>query len=272
MTINATNQCYHYAITIWESIDAHPHIFQFFSKICKKFIFQLEECPSTKKHHYQCYVNLKVKKRQQELCKIFNAEGFRGADISVASSEGKVRLQQYCMKTESRLDGPWADKPIYLGQDLITTLRPWQQHVVSMLDTTPDKRTIYWYYDARGGMGKTQLAKYLCFHKPKKCTYLSVGKAADLLNYVYKMQGMRMYFIDIARTIPNGLMNELYMAIESVKNGFFLNTKYETGMAMFACPHVIVYSNHLPKGSALSGDRLEIIDMSQMSQENYSLD
>lgn len=260
-----TNPCYVYSVTIWDSIDAHPHIFKFFSKICKKFIFQLEECPQTKKHHYQCYVNLKVKKRQSEMCKMFNCEGFTGSDISVASENGKIRLQQYAMKTESRLDGPWADKPIYLGQDLIQKLRPWQQEVADLIDTTPDKRTIYWYYDKIGGRGKTQLAKYLCFHKPKECTYLSVGKAADLLNFVYKKQGMKLYFIDIARTIPNGIMNEIYMAIESVKNGFFLNTKYETGMAMFACPHVVVYSNHLPKGSALSYDRLEIKDLEFIS-------
>lgn len=233
-------------------------------KLPKKFVFQLEECPTTGNSHYQCYLNLKVKKRQHELYKMFNANGFTGADCSIASNAGKERLKGYAMKEETRLEGPWADHPIYLGKDLIKKLRPWQQDIVNMLDVEPHSRMIYWYYDKEGGKGKSSLAKYLWFHR--SVLTLSVGKATDLLNLVYKLQGKKMYVFDISRTIATS-MNDMYQALESVKNGYFVNTKYDTGVACYEIPHVVVFSNHLPDTKALSKDRWKILDLSQMSQE-----
>jgi len=260
------NQLYVYAITIWDSIDAQPIIDKYFRKIAKRYIYQLEECPSTGTNHFQCYVNLKTKKRITELIKMFNSSGFSGADISPASSFGKESLKDYCMKEDSRLDGPWADKPIYLGRDLIKQLRPWQQDIVQKLDRTPHKRIIDWYYDDSGGKGKSSIAKYLYFHH--NIITLSIGKASDLLNLVFKLQGKKMYIFDISRTVPKGAMNEIYMALECVKNGYFVNTKYDTGVCCMEIPHVVVFSNHLPKLSALSKDRWKIYDLSQMSQDN----
>jgi len=105
-----------------------------------------------------------------------------------------------------------------------------------------------------------------------KIITLSIGKASDLLNLVYKNQGKTCYCFDISRTVTKGSMTEIYQALESVKNGYFVNTKYDTGVACFEIPHVIVFSNHLPMMAALSLDRWNIIDMSQMSQENLILD
>lgn len=258
--MHGTGPVYIYSITIFDTIDAMEDIFKFFNKIAKKFVFQLEECPTTKSHHFQCYVNLKIKKRQHELCKMLNASGFNGANCSVASDAGKERLKLYAMKEDSRIDGPWADHPIYRGQDLIKELRPWQQGIVKLIGTTPHKRKIYWYYDSTGGKGKSSLSKYLYFHHG--IIPLTIGKASDLLNVVYKLQGKKMYIFDISRTIPTGTMNEIYTALESVKNGFFVNTKYETGVACFEIPHVVVFSNHLPKMSALSQDRWHIVNLS----------
>lgn len=252
------NQLYIFAITIWGTIDLQSNIFKFFNTIAKKFIFQLERCPSTGTEHYQCYVNLRTKKRRPELIKMFNNNGFNGADIKPASELGKERLKDYCMKKDSRIEGPWADKPIYLGADLISNLYPWQQSIVKMLDVKPHPRNIHWYYDHKGGKGKSSIAKYMYFHH--KILTLSIGKASDLLNLVYKLQGQRMYIFDISRTVPAGSMNDIYMALESVKNGYFVNTKYDTGVCCMEIPHVIVFSNHLPKLSALSKDRWKIYD------------
>ena len=132
--MHATNQLYVYAITLWNMEKSPKDVSNYFNKIAKKFIFQLEKCPTSETPHYQCYVNLKTKKRQHEMCKMFNSEGFTGADIKPASENGKETLKNYCMKETTRMDGPWADKPIYLGRDLIKQLRPWQQSIVNLLD------------------------------------------------------------------------------------------------------------------------------------------
>lgn len=265
------NACYIYAITIWNTIDSQRDIDLFFQKIAKHYVYQLEECPTTKTHHYQCFVNLRIKTRCGQVKKMLNASGFTGAECSIASENGKESLKSYCMKIDSRIAGPWADKPIYLGKDLITQLRPWQKSIVTLAgNPNPHPRKIHWFYDAIGGMGKSSIVKYMYFHL--KILTLSIGKASDLLNLVYKLQGKRMYCFDISRTVQKGSMCEIYQALESVKNGYFVNTKYDTGVACFNIPHVIVFSNHLPNMSALSKDRWNIIDMCQMCQKNVILD
>jgi len=263
---DSINQLYVYAITIWDSIDAQPHIDKYFRQIAKKYIYQLEKCPSTGTNHFQCYVNLKTKKRVSELIKMFNSSGFPGTDVKPASEAGKEKLKDYCMKKETRVDGPWADKPIYLGRDLITQLRPWQQDINNMLNQNPNPRTIDWYYDDVGSKGKSSIAKYMWFHH--NVLTLSIGKASDLLNLVYKMQGRKMYIFDISRTVPKNSMRDIYMALECVKNGYFVNTKYDTGVCCMEIPHVVVFSNHFPEIAALSKDRWKIHDLSQMSQDN----
>ena len=264
MPKTSKNQCWIFAVTIWKS--DHDKIATFFKLKCKKYIFQQEKCPTTGTLHHQCYINLKDKLRQCEAEKLFNSSGFPGAHVAPASDRGKDELKSYCMKSNSRVSGPWADHRIYLGQDLPVHLRPWQVSIVDLLKTKPDDRKILWYYDAVGGKGKSTLSKYLYYHH--KVVTLTVGKASDLLNLVSKMPGGEMYVFDISRTVPTGSMTELYAAIESVKNGYFINTKYDTSVVCMERPHVVVFSNHLPKMSALSLDRWKILDLSQMSQDN----
>jgi len=261
-----TNQLYRWSITWFATIDDHDTIAKCFDTICKEYIYQLERCPTSKNTHYQCFVKLDKKRRHKELCKLLNGLGLSGADCSPAKDT--EALKRYAGKNESRVAGPWSDKPIYLGQDLIQIeqMYPWQKEILDMVGTAPDNRKIYWYYDKHGGAGKSSLSKYLYFHH--KVITLTIGKASDILNLVYKMQGKSMYIFDISRTVTAGVMTEIYAAMEAVKNGYFVNTKYDTGVCCMARPHVIVFSNMLPKYSALSLDRWEIIDMSQMSQEN----
>lgn len=91
---------------------------------------------------------------------------------------------------------------------------------------------------------------------------LTFGDAKDLLNLVFKKQGLPTYMFDLSRTKGGKTsMSDIYQALESVKNGYFINTKYETGVACYAIPHVIVFSNHAPDMSALSLDRWHIHTM-----------
>ena len=257
--MHVSNPCYIYSITIFNTIDAHKDIFKFFSKIAKKFVFQLEECPTTKSHHFQCYVNLKIKKRQVDLCKMLNSEGFNGAHCAIASDAGKERLKMYAMKEDSRLDGPWADHPIYMGSDLIKKLRPWQRNIVEMLDKKPHDRRIWWYHDEVGGKGKSSLAKYMYYHH--KIITLKVAKASDIINLVFKMPSQKMYIFDVQRTTRKDLMLDMYSAIEEVKTGYVVNTKYETGVKLFDRPHIIVFSNYMPDKGRLSKDMISVVNL-----------
>lgn len=260
--MHVSTQCYIYSVTYFDSIDAHKDLFKFFNKIAKKFVFQLEECPTTKNTHFQCYINLKIKRRQHELCKMFNSQGFNGATCKIASDAGKERLKMYCMKEDTRLAGPWADHPIYMGSDLITVLRPWQKKIVAMLEEKPHDRRIWWYKDTKGGIGKSSLAKYMLYHHkiiPMKC-----ARKCDLINLVFKFPSQKMYIFDVQRTTRKDLFLDMISTIEEVKTGLVINTKYETGYKMFDRPHIIVFSNYDPPKEKLSNDMIKVVDLATL--------
>lgn len=241
------------------------NIISILKELAKKYCFQLEKTPTTDKLHYQGCLSLREKARPLSLAARLASLGMPGVTVRPVSNNGTYSVYDYCKKNTTREKGPWADKPIYLGQDLITSFRPWQQEIYDLIQGEPDKRKIYWYYDEVGGAGKTSFSKYMWFHHA--ILTLTIGKASDLLNLVYKKQGLPTYIFDISRTVQAGAMTEIYAALESVKNGYFVNQKYETGVACFAIPHIIVFSNMLPKMSALSRDRWVIVDMCQKFQE-----
>lgn len=253
-------QTYMFDCTYFAPLDEQPLVHAAFGKVAKKFIYQLEECPTTKARHYQGYLNLRTKKRDGELGKLLSGLGLKGISCRPASEAGKSALQGYCMKSDTRVEGPWADHPIYRGQDLIKTLRPWQQEIFDMLQSPPDKRTIYWYYDPKGGAGKSSFSKWLYYYHQHLT--LTFADARDLLNLVYKNQGLPAYLFDLSRTKGGKTsMSDIYQALESVKNGYFVNSKYETGVACFATPHVVVFSNHEPDYKALSADRWKVFSI-----------
>lgn len=254
------NALYRWSITYFGSLEEQPTVAKCMDTIGKDYIYQLEKCPTSGATHYQIFVKLQTKKRTDELCKLLNSMCLKGAECSPAKDTSA--LSTYCMKENTRIAGPWSNKPIYLGEDLITIdqMYGWQKHILSLVAAKPNDRKIEWYYDSKGGAGKSSLSKYLYFHHD--IITLTIGKASDILNLVYKMQGRKMYIFDISRTVTAGVMTELYAAMEAVKNGYFVNTKYDTGVCCMARPHVIVFSNMMPKRSALSEDRWDIYDMS----------
>lgn len=232
------------------------------SELCSEWIFQHELGEKERKHHLQCFARLKESKKTRPgtLTKLLNSLNTVGTYRAlICSDKGKHALRTYCMKPGTRISGPWADKPIYMGEDLPSKLKPWQIDVCKHLDTKVTRK-IRWYYDNVGGKGKSTLSKWLYYHK--KIVTLTFGNAGDLLNLVSKFQGRKGYIFDLSRTKGGKTsMSDIYQAMESVANGYFVNTKYECSIVCMNAPHVVVFSNHLPDKSCLSADRWEIIYM-----------
>jgi len=142
------------------------------------------------------------------------------------------------------------------------TMRPFQEEIAGMMEEEPDDRTINWYYDLNGNIGKTTLAKHLCIKYPGKVLYMG-GKAADIKYGVTSFletetNELKIAIFDAPRTSEKFMS---YEAIEAIKNGIFYNTKYESKMIVFDSPHVVVFSNFEPERSKLSNDRWRVIDL-----------
>lgn len=135
-----------------------------FREYCNNWVFQLE-CPDdSENYHYQCRINLKKKKLSAGFAKLLEEE-FRMNDDSYSSPFYRVDVSptnknpktsfSYVMKEETRLAGPWSDRPVYQGEDIITDLFPYQNTIFEDM-TNPenwDSRKIYHVYDPKGGHG-----------------------------------------------------------------------------------------------------------------------
>lgn len=245
--------------------DAYKDLIYIFKQDCDAYIFQLE-LTGENNWHYQCCVKLKTKERCSSFAKRYR-DLFPGLHVEIARDENALR--NYCMKDESRQAGPWCDKPIYRGQDLPSSLFPWQDELKARCLGPVNDREIVWVLDTEGNKGKSMFCKYMAYHH--KALTMGYATAGNLLNLVYKNQGKSIYLFDFTRSKPKELSDkDTYSAMESIKNGHFMNSKYDTGVCMMLPPHVIVFANQLPDFTALTQDRWVILEIRDKIIQQYS--
>ena len=136
--------------------------------------------------------------------------------------------------------------------------RRWQQRILDITLEEPDDRTIHWYWDKIGKIGKSVFCKYMIV--AQNAAFCSSGKYADLINIIYNtdMDKCNVIIFDIPRVQKNKIS---YEALESIKNGLVCNTKFETGYKAFNSPHVMVFANYPPKKETMSEDRWKITEL-----------
>lgn len=233
----------------------HEHLIKNWLSKEDRYIFQLEKGEETERLHYQIFCGLKNKKRTKTLAITLN-EKFKGIEISACSTQGKEALATYCMKPE-KIAGPWSDKPIPKNKHLKLKLWPWQIKIEEILKEEADDRTIMWICDKQGGNGKTMFSKYLI--GKYKAGYSSWAKTSDILNNVSKNMGRSIYIFDLTKMKPQDFgKNDIYSAMEQIKNGIVCNTKYECSTKLMDSPHVLIFSNQMPELTGLSADRWKI--------------
>lgn len=165
----------------------------------------------------------------------------------------------YCTKADTRVEGPWT-----MGWDVPEPIRtleqsnfmPWQNTVLSIVDGPSDDRRVHWFWEQRGGVGKTALSKWLAVHRN---ALILGGKSADIKygvgQWVQKHRGLGLAVFHFTRTVENYIS---YEAIEAVKDGIFYSGKYEAGMCIYNPPAIICMANFPPDIEKLSMDRWRI--------------
>jgi len=250
----------HFAI-IWNRNDewtedsftaARHNLEKWLRSISTQWVFQLERGELNGRLHYQGQVTtskkwtlLQLKLDATSLCPMIY--------LQPCSKLGREGLMKYCQKSNTRLQGPWAEG-CYIGQDLFDAPRLWQQKIMTMTETKPDPRKILTIVDEKGGSGKTALTKYLAFHS--NAIVLGWGQVKDLLFIAATATTKRLFIFDLQRTHGKwDTQKEVFAAVESIKNGCICSTKYESKMVTYEIPHVMVFMNELPKLELLSKDR-----------------
>jgi len=217
------------------------------SKFCKYAIIEEEigECGTP---HLQGYFEFKTKMRP---CSVFNNKRIHFEKAKGTREDNNI----YCSKDNKIVVSIGRPKPIKIIQNLYD----WQKNIIKMMDEEPDDRKVYWFYENKGNIGKSQFIKY-CIVK-HKVLFCNGGKMSDIMNLVFNqnMNECNCVMFDIPRA-NEGIVS--YSALESIKNGMVCNTKYETGTKIFNSPHLICFANFPPKDiDKLSADRWVITNL-----------
>lgn len=139
--------------------------------------------------------------------------------------------------------------------------REWQQKIIDIIKEPADDRKIYWIWEDKGSIGKSELINYLIV---KYDAIKLKGKVADM---AYMYDGEPVVCFDLTRSEVENVKH-LYSFSEELKNGCIVSTKYESKMKLFARPHVFFFTNFMCDTTAWSKDRYEIIDLNDYSLSN----
>lgn len=221
---------------------------QVFKHECKWYIFQ-EETGEEGTPHLQGTLCLKLKTRLTTMKQIDPKIHWE----STKSVKGSI---VYCTKHESRTGKIYSHGIVIPEQIKVSEPRGWQLKVMDILKTEPDDRTIHWFWEPNGNVGKTTLCKFLVV---KYNALMLTGKSSDMYHMISKFPNKRnVIIVDCPRSQQDYLN---YGALEQIKNGLIFSGKYEGSQIVFNCPHVIVFANHEPEYTKMSGDRWNVINI-----------
>lgn len=234
------------------------------------------ECGENGINHVQGFIHMAVKVRVGTLgTALHEALEHKNLNIRPCSTNGRAVAAQYCMKETTRVILPVAKTggkcqkelnpymaKLKMLSILPTKLLPWQQALLDSFQETPHLRRVTWLHDEHGRAGKGTFCRYLMC-KVAGTIVLDHGKAADLFtavaDYVDKFGAPNVVVFDLARAVPRGLpQDDLYVAIEKIKDGCFIAPKHHSRVVAYAPPHVVVMANHAPDLTKLSKDRWDV--------------
>ena len=229
------------------------------SSIILRSIFQ-EEVGASGTPHLQGAITFLKKVRPKSI--------FKSDKIHWEKTRSTRLAEMYCCDESKRVEGGRIENfNVHIPRPLVKMtydkLRPWQKEIADLFKEPEDPlfgRTIHWFWESTGNIGKTILCTYLV----DQCNAIEVGGASKdalygVASYVTKMKcGPDIVIIDI----PRCQENISWHAIEKIKDGKFYSPKYESMMVRYNRPHIICMANCPPPTEKLSDDRWHIQELS----------
>lgn len=213
-----------------------------------KFIIGREVCPETKTPHLQGFIILSVKARLSE-----NKQLNKRIHWEIKGKHSTIEQNiRYCSKEDKNPILYRFIIPPELHILKYEELYIWQKKLLEKLLEVPDNRTINWYWEPNGKIGKTQFARYVSFYHG--ALYLN-GKKADILfncaNEIYAP----IYILGLSRNCEGHVS---YDSLECLKDGIYMSGKYESKTILRPYSHIVVFANFPPDIEKLSKDRWNI--------------
>ena len=268
-------QVYNYDFTFFGpaggTLPPYEEFINLIRPLFKKWVFQLERCPTTRKLHYQGRGSLFKKKRHPELCILLNQTQLRGMDVSESSTNSTQAEVFYALKYDTQVEGPWSDTtwkaPQYIPRQyrgLIDRTHPWQTTVLDSRNEFND-RVVNLVIDASGNNGKSTVAALAALHHGA-LDLPPIGDHKELLQVVTDVLIAReerepgLVFVDLPRsvTLDCKRLAPFMVAIEQIKKGHVCDVRNRYREWWFDSPAIWVFVNHPPELKFMSKDRWKL--------------
>jgi len=239
------NQVFCWDFTISkEKVDDVVDLIDVLKEHCKKWIFQ-EERGESGYEHYQGRVSFKEKVRKGKNLGFYE-------HWSPTSDENKGN-DFYVTKENTRVNGPWSNLDLYIPRQVRNiTLMPWQQDIVNDVDF--NTRTINCIICPEGNIGKSTLCTYAGSRCLARCIPM-MESYKDYMRFVMDVPVAKLYLIDMPRSLNKTNCFHFWAALESIKNGYAYDDRYNFRDKFFDCPNIWVFMNEIPDSLYLSRDR-----------------
>lgn len=286
--MHSKSRVYRNHITIYHPEQPTPEDIDIFKdwceEYCKIWVFQHEKSKKGM-HHFQAVVSLKKKSMTSTtIAKIANWSKWPKGHINISPSKdiNKDRYD-YSIKSKTRVDGPWSNRNLKDLQPVkvlnTDNLYTWQKVCYNICMSPPDDRTVYHFLNRSGGLGKTQLFKFLAVNHSLEVALLpSVGSALQIMSSVIQMGNKSCYILDLprsafARATPAASQcaeYEMMHAIEKIKDGVVISAMYgKVQQLIMNHPNVIIFSNTDFDPKSLTVSRWKKFDMDRMNEEEW---
>ena len=214
----------------------------------ERAIFGNEICPTTGKKHVQFFIDFGKRIRA--------IEKYRKLNWHWERCNGSANQNyDYCTKDGDFVQIGRFDKDWKIKYDM---LRDNQKTIVNELVKECDpirNRVIHWYHEPNGAWGKSFVQKYLVDNC--RCV-LTGGCESDMLRAVtayIETVGFPDIII-VNQQYSKDLIS--YNGLESLSDGMFFSSKYESAMVRFPCCHVAVFANCPPDLDKMGKDRFKV--------------
>lgn len=272
-----------------------PLVNEALNDICEQYVFQVE-LTGEENYHFQGRVNLKHENRwrcnrlHSHLEKVFNNikkdHLFYKIVCSPTSNNAKAKFD-YVMKQDTRWDGPYSDRPIFLGKTILPRdkLLPWHLKFVNLLENydtdDPDWRTIYHVKDERGNSMKSTFCRFLIWNYEKEVGMINpFGSPNQINSSIVKMGRRKLFILDIPRSYSwisknkytgfevrkyNPQWPELCLVLERLKDGMLVDSFYGRFESFLMDPPIIIVFSNWPlerySGQFITKDRIKEVDL-----------
>lgn len=243
----------------------------------KELIYQLEIGEKRLTPHLQGFIYFTSARNPSAVIKLL-----KGCHIEVARNI--FALKSYVTKLKTQIEPYYHFKngKVLRNENQVLVLNkkkfivneenlyPWQAKVLEIFISEPDNRSVYYFYEVEGNVGKSSFISFLYYHYGNHI-FSTSGRPLDIkFGFSKKIQrvgdcSVRAVIWDIPRSLmnkDNQINIEVFLTAEQFKNGHFFTSKYESQEVIFGVPHVFIFSNIKPSekllNSALSRDRWKI--------------